>query len=403
MYSIHTDKTQENKNHSVSNSAFKMHSDSRSTMQFVNNRPEAILQRKLTEGANYSSQAIQVAQLQAKGDNKSIQQHEPIQKKENNTGLPDNLKSGIENISGYSMDDVKVHYNSSKPAQLQAHAYAQGSQIHLSSGQEKHLPHEAWHVVQQKQGRVKPTMQMKGKVNINDDTGLEKEADKMGEQAVQMKTSDENRQYNLRTKTPSGGGLPVQRAHIVEGPGIFKSVVGIAHWEIIIWDESKNLWARYGAALVPNPGIGDLVSAIPGIIPGFNAGDSVVWSLTRQDCGNDRVAGPTTGDWTYTSNSSPNYNPKLNPDQAFLAKERIALAIAKQLSNDPIEFNQITNTCRAFALAVFEAANKGISTTKGKLATIGGGLNFRTEEASESVSKAQVMSGAIDYSDPESV
>jgi hypothetical protein len=87
----------------------------------------------------------------------------PIQKKSNKTGLPDNLKAGIENLSGLSMDDVKVHYNSAKPAGLQAHAYAQGSQIHLAPGQEKHLPHEAWHVVQQKQGRVKPTLQMKGK------------------------------------------------------------------------------------------------------------------------------------------------------------------------------------------------------------------------------------------------
>ena len=45
------------------------------------------------------------------------------------------------------MDDVNVHYNSNKPAQLQAHAYAQGTDIHLGPGQEKHLPHEAWHVV----------------------------------------------------------------------------------------------------------------------------------------------------------------------------------------------------------------------------------------------------------------
>ncbi len=66
----------------------------------------------------------------------------PIQKKKNNTGLPDNLKSGMESISGHSLDDVKVHYNSSKPAQLNAHAYAQGTNIHVASGQEKHLPHE---------------------------------------------------------------------------------------------------------------------------------------------------------------------------------------------------------------------------------------------------------------------
>lgn len=89
----------------------------------------------------------------------------------------------MENLSGMSLDDVKVHRNSDKPAQLQAHAYAQGTDIHLGPGQEKHLPHEAWHVVQQKRGREKPTLQMKGKVNINDDAGLEKEADVMGAKA----------------------------------------------------------------------------------------------------------------------------------------------------------------------------------------------------------------------------
>lgn len=115
----------------------------------------------------------------------------------NNTGLPDVLKSGIENLSGYAMDDVRVHYNSSKPAQLNAHAYAQGTDIHLASGQEKHLPHEAWHVVQQKQGRVKPTMQMKGKLNINDDVGLEREADVMGAKAL----LNQNQAIDLNTIT----------------------------------------------------------------------------------------------------------------------------------------------------------------------------------------------------------
>ena len=81
-----------------------------------------------------------------------IKQQQPTQKEENNTGLPDNLKTGMENLSGMSLGDVKVHRNSDKPAQLKAHAYAQGTDIHLGPGQEKHLPHEAWHVVQQKQG-----------------------------------------------------------------------------------------------------------------------------------------------------------------------------------------------------------------------------------------------------------
>jgi hypothetical protein len=100
-------------------------------------------------------------------------------KTSNQTGLPDNLKAGVENLSGYSLDDVRVHYNSPKPAQLQALAYTQGTEIHVAPGQEEHLPHEAWHVVQQMQGRVKPTVQMKG-VQINNALELEREADVMG-------------------------------------------------------------------------------------------------------------------------------------------------------------------------------------------------------------------------------
>jgi hypothetical protein len=38
----------------------------------------------------------------------------------NSTGLPDNLKAGIEQLSGMSMDDVKVLYNSSQTAPLNA-------------------------------------------------------------------------------------------------------------------------------------------------------------------------------------------------------------------------------------------------------------------------------------------
>ncbi len=82
------------------------------------------------------------------------------------------------------MDDVKVHYNASAPAQLNAHEYAQGVEIHLAQGEEKHLPHEAWHVVKQTQGRVQPTMQMEGSLDINDNTELEKEGDVMGAQAA---------------------------------------------------------------------------------------------------------------------------------------------------------------------------------------------------------------------------
>ncbi len=104
----------------------------------------------------------------------------------NNTGMPDNLKAGIESLSGFSMDDVRVHYNSSKPATVQALAYTQGTDIHVAPGQEKHLPHEAWHVAQQMAGRVSPTTNING-MPVNDNAGLEHEADVMGAKSMQMK------------------------------------------------------------------------------------------------------------------------------------------------------------------------------------------------------------------------
>ncbi len=109
----------------------------------------------------------------------------------NNTGMPDNLKSGIESLSGFSMDDVRVHYNSSKPATVQALAYTQGTDIHVAPGQEKHLPHEAWHVAQQMAGRVSPTTNING-MPVNDNAGLEHEADVMGEKAMQCKNVEKD-------------------------------------------------------------------------------------------------------------------------------------------------------------------------------------------------------------------
>ena len=97
-------------------------------------------------------------------------------------GLPGALKAGVENLSGVSLDHVRVHYGSPRPAQLHALAYTQGSEIHVAPGQEKHLPHEAWHAAQQAQGRVQATARL-GSVGLNDDAGLEREADVMGAKA----------------------------------------------------------------------------------------------------------------------------------------------------------------------------------------------------------------------------
>ena len=136
----------------------------------------------------------------------------------NPTGLPDALKAGVEALSGQSLDHVRVHRNSAKPAQLNAHAYAQGSDIHVAPGQEKHLPHEAWHVVQQAQGRVKPTMQLKeGGVPINDDHSLEREADVNGTKALALGTQV-GREAAQRKRRGAAGLAPALRpAPVVPG------------------------------------------------------------------------------------------------------------------------------------------------------------------------------------------
>lgn len=249
-------KSQENQSQAVSAESSQVQIGSESSFQFVDNRPETIAQRKLQEMGNNSAQVSQLmvfqemankipkvkqaAQLQNIADNYSAQRYRPIQKKENKTGLPDNLKSGIENLSGYSMNDVKVHYNSDKPAQLQAHAYAQGTDIHLGSGQEEHLPHETWHIVQQKQGRVKPTLQMKGKIDINDNAGLEKEADVMGEKALNWQNhKDESsiqRKKNIKNKFNETNPIQMKgEASFIQDPAAFM--------------ESNQLLVNFGAGI----------------------------------------------------------------------------------------------------------------------------------------------------------
>lgn len=107
----------------------------------------------------------------------------------NQTGLPDGLKSKMEGTFGTNLDSIRVHKNSSFPAKVGAIATAQGNRIDIAPGHynpntstgQKLIGHEAWHTVQQSQGRVKPTMQMKSGHAINDDRGLEAEADAMGE------------------------------------------------------------------------------------------------------------------------------------------------------------------------------------------------------------------------------
>jgi uncharacterized protein DUF4157 len=145
----------------------------------------------------------------------------PTPTKAGSTGLPVDLKSGIEALSGQSMDGVEVHYNSARPAQLNALAFAQGTDIHVAPGQERHLPHEAWHVVQQAQGRVRPMAKTIDGVGINDDPALESEADAMGGKAMQLRRSvndslTEATAPSAAARRSATPGQPVQRLSDIE-------------------------------------------------------------------------------------------------------------------------------------------------------------------------------------------
>ncbi len=98
-------------------------------------------------------------------------------------GMPKVLVQGFLNSTGHDLSHVKVRYNSEKPKQVQALAYAQGDEIHLGPGQEGHLPHEAGHIVQQMEGKVEATKHVAGQP-VNADPALETAASQLGAAAL---------------------------------------------------------------------------------------------------------------------------------------------------------------------------------------------------------------------------
>lgn len=106
--------------------------------------------------------------------------------KENNKDLPEDLITGIESLSGISMDDVKVHYNADRPKKIKAETC---TPIHLQEEVKEIHPKEKWHLIQQKQGRVQPIGGKDQKPMINEEENLEKEADTLGAKAFRKKPS----------------------------------------------------------------------------------------------------------------------------------------------------------------------------------------------------------------------
>ena len=117
---------------------------------------------------------------EGKSTNSAVRSASHSVRRENRTGIPTQLKERMERSTGLSLDDVRVHYNSALPARLDALAYTQGNQVEIGPGQERHLPHELGHVVQQKLGTVRANAMHSSGIALNTDARLERQADEIG-------------------------------------------------------------------------------------------------------------------------------------------------------------------------------------------------------------------------------
>lgn len=105
--------------------------------------------------------------------------------------LEPQVRTQMEHAFQTDFSRVTVHADSPRASALGALAYTEGNAVHMAPGQyapgsrtgRELLGHELTHVVQQREGRVSATGQAKG-VAVNDDPGLESEADELGRRAA---------------------------------------------------------------------------------------------------------------------------------------------------------------------------------------------------------------------------
>lgn len=168
----------------------------------------APVQTKQSGFSPYQSPAGQKSPIQAK--------QRPVQRNTDNSKSSGNVneaqvKANVSNIMGVDVTQAKVNYNSSKPTQLKAEAYAQGNTVEIAPGKEKHLGHELAHIGQQAQGRVQPTIQGNNGIGINNDPKLEKEADDIGDKAMSMQPTQMKQSGTMKSSVGNTQqGAPVQ-------------------------------------------------------------------------------------------------------------------------------------------------------------------------------------------------
>lgn len=146
----------------------------------------------------------------------------PFQLKSSPSGLPEDTLNQMSGAFGQDFSGVNIHADSQSAVDSGALAYTQGQDIHFAPGQydpksqsgQELIGHELTHVVQQNEGRVQANNQVNG-MPLNDDHGLEKEADEMGEKVAQHKsaTADTPPEQNNNMS----GSSAIQRSSAIKG------------------------------------------------------------------------------------------------------------------------------------------------------------------------------------------
>lgn len=143
------------------------------------------------------------------------------------------LPAGVQQQMGSAFDfdfsGVRVHEGAQAPA-MGALAYTQGTDVHFAPGQyqpgsakgQELIGHELAHVVQQSEGRVAATTQLKGE-GLNEDDALEREADDHGARAAR---GEQVRRGGGQVRATGG---PVQRFKAFPTTGSADSKGGV-HW-----------------------------------------------------------------------------------------------------------------------------------------------------------------------------
>lgn len=211
--------------------------------------------------------------------------------------LPNKLKTGINNLSGKSFGNVRVHHGSARPANAGAKAFTQGGKIHIAPGQARHLPHELNHVVHQNQGRVRP--QLRNSRNLY----LEREADalndkrrmsKSAKSAKTLKNTKSSAAFAKRAKSARTIAKGAQSAKVARHANSARKTI-----------KAANTARKVGKAALMGTGVGAVVGVTAGLA-GVDPVDMAVLKATNPAAYNRKMAALKKNPVKYMGNNIKN-------------------------------------------------------------------------------------------------